>query len=59
MQTVYRIRYRTHGYDVAPSHMWGTLEAIASLGESFAPLNESARTVDAGLLDAAGFVYET
>ena len=58
MQTVYRLRYTTDNLEVAPLHMWGTMEAIRSLGESYAPMDESARLVDPRVLDAAGFIYE-
>ena len=56
-QQVFRFTYRTAGSDISPGHMWGTREAIATL-RGCVPIEDTARSVHAKLLDAAGFYYE-
>ncbi|HET9651460.1 MAG TPA: hypothetical protein VFP36_04690 [Usitatibacter sp.] len=54
--TVYRFSRVVHGCcEVCPMHMWGTAEAIASLG--CRRLASTARPVNRNLLEA-GFYYE-
>ncbi|HET9580498.1 MAG TPA: hypothetical protein VFP44_21910, partial [Usitatibacter sp.] len=54
--TVYRFTRLVRGScEVCPMHMWGTAEAIASLGCT--PLLSTARPVNRNLLEA-GFYYE-
>ena len=54
---VFRFTYRTAGQDISPGHMWGTLEAIATL-RGCSALEGTVRTVHRKLLDASGFYYE-
>ena len=55
MVLVYRFRQTTIQTS-SPRHMWGTLEAIASLG-GCEPLMDTARRVHGKLLED-GFLYE-
>ena len=52
---VYRFENESCGRRVSPRHMFGTLEAIRSLGGL--PLLETRREVDAAALEA-GFLFE-
>ena len=54
--TVYRFVRKIKGHEVSPGRMMGTLAAIEGLGDS-KPLLDSARTVDAKLLES-GFFFE-
>ena len=55
---VYRLMYSVvGGHEVSPSHIWGTVEAIATLGDS-QPIYSTERRVPRRDLDAAGFLYE-
>ena len=54
---VYRLTYSTAGQEISPGHMWGTLEAIATLRDC-APLRSSERFVPNEALDAYGFYFE-
>ena len=58
MQTIYRVRYTKDDLEVILDHMWGTLDAIVALGKQYAPLDDTARLIEAHRLDAAGFHYE-
>ena len=55
--TVYRFTFRAAGQEITPGHMWGTLEAIATLHDCI-PLEATERRVHRKLLDMAGFYYE-
>lgn len=57
-QAVYQFKFSVAGVDVAPSHMWGTLEAISRLGEECRAIEGTERQIDGALLDLAGFYYE-
>lgn len=54
---VYRLIYTVAGQEMSPSHIWGTVEAIASMGNA-RPVYASERQVVRSDLDAAGFIYE-
>ena len=56
MVTIYRFARVERGRPISPQRMWGTLEAIASLGEC-EPILDSARTVHHKLLED-GFYFE-
>lgn len=54
---VFRILCSTAGQEISPGHMWGTLEAIATL-ENCVPIPSTERLVDRSTLDAHGFLFE-
>jgi hypothetical protein len=55
MVTVYLFSRIENGREIAPRHMWGTLEAIATLADC-APVMESARAVSEAALEN-GFLF--
>ena len=55
MVTVYLFARKENGREIAPLHMWGTLEAIATLADC-RPIMESAREVDEASLEL-GFLF--
>ena len=56
--TVYRFEFLSPGgRSISPGHMWGTLAAISTL-VACTPIQDTARTIHAALLDAAGFYFE-
>lgn len=54
---VYKLVYVTRGHEVIPGHIWGTPDAIATLG-ACRPVYTTERQVATKDLDAAGFLYE-
>ena len=54
---VYRLLFTMDGEEVTPGHMWGTADAIATIGNC-RPLYTTERQVHREMLDAAGFMYD-